>query len=72
MKVLSLPTHAQPRIVAMFEDLLEQARQGAIVGCFVLTESENGDHTRYSDGWPDNQIIFAIELVKRRMLEKYG
>ncbi len=71
MKVLSLPTHANPRIVAVLEDVLAKAKAGKVTGIFLYTEDDQGDIEHSRDGMPDNQVIFALELVKKRILARY-
>jgi hypothetical protein len=71
LKVLSLPTHANPRIVALLEDTLARAKEGKVTGLFLYVEDENGQIEHSRDGMPDNQVIFAMELIKKRMLARY-
>ncbi len=71
MKVLSLPTHAHPRIVAALEDLLDRARAGKVKGLFCFVEDEDGNVSRVNDGFSDVQLIFSLELVKKRLLGQY-
>lgn len=70
MKVLSLPTHAQPRIVEILEELLAKAKAGEVTGLFAYVESD-GVILHYRDGMPDNQVIFSLELVKKRILAEF-
>ena len=71
MNVVSSPYHAQPRIVAALERLLEAAKSGHISGIFILHEDEYGNLTRENDGWSDTALLFALEIVKLRMLSQY-
>ncbi len=71
MKVLSLQTHAHPRIVAALEDLLARARAGKVVGFFSFAEDDDGNITRENDGFSDAHLIFSLELVKKRILAGY-
>ncbi len=72
MKVLSLPTHAHPRIVAMLEELLDKARAGKISGLFVYTEDADGGVEHFRDGMPDHNVLFNLEIVKKRILGEYA
>lgn len=72
MKVVSLPTHASPRIVELLEGLLSRARAGEITGVFLYYEDIDGKIEHSRDGMADNQVVFSLELTKRRILEKYG
>lgn len=69
--VKSLPNDAKPRIVRLLEELLVAARKGEITGIIVLTEDGAGDAQHYRDGIPDHGVVFSLELIKRRVLEKY-
>lgn len=71
MKVLSLPTHAHPRIVALLEELLDKAKAGDVTGLFVYTEDADGNVTHWRDGMADHSVIFNLELVKKRILGEY-
>lgn len=71
MKVLSLPTHAHPRIVALLEDLLDKARAGKVTGLFVYTEDDDGNIEHSRDGMADHSVIFNLEIVKKRILGEY-
>ena len=71
MKVLSLPTHAHPRIVALLEDLLGKAKAGELRGIFVFAEDSDGNVEHSRDGMPDHNVIFNLEIVKKRVLGQY-
>ncbi len=72
MKLLSLPTDANPRIVSVLEDALAKARAGKVVGIFLYTEDDEGNIEHCRDGMPDHRIIFSLELVKKRILARYA
>jgi len=71
LKVLSLPVDARPRIVELLEELLAKAKEGRVTGILVLHEDDKGEFEHRRDGLPDNQIVFSMELIKRRLLAGY-
>lgn len=70
LKVLSLPTHAQPRIVEILEGLLERARAGNVQGISVVTD-EDGDMKLYRDGFTDERALWVLEITKARLMKGF-
>lgn len=71
LKVLSLPTHANPRIVTMLEELLADAKAGKLTAIFAFYEDEGGNISHSRDGFSDNQAVFCIERTKQKILGGY-
>lgn len=71
LKVLSLPTDAKPRIVAILEELLADAKAGKVTGLFVFHENDEGTVIHSRDGLNDSLVVFWLELIKRRILGGY-
>lgn len=72
LKVLSLPTNANPRIVTLLEELLADAKTGKVTGLFVFHQNDEGVVVHSRDGLSDALVVFWLELIKRRLLGEYG
>lgn len=72
MKLALLPQEkSKERIVELLREKLSEAEAGNVQGLFMFTEDQNGNRSHCRDGMNDEGIVFAIELIKNRILRGY-